>query len=131
MGKSLIYSWLSTEPPNEPKISAIIESKRNNIAPLVSFIQQKHEQPERRNLLGRKASFAPRATQVQVTSEHLLVWLADGHQIQVPLAQFPRLQTGTPVQRNQWRLIGGGTGIHWEALDEDVSIARLLGWPYD
>ncbi len=81
--------------------------------------------------MGRKASFAPRATQVQVTSERLIVWLTDRHQFQAPLAQFPRLQAGTPEQCNGWHLIGSGMGIHWEELDEDVSIARLLGWPYD
>lgn len=81
--------------------------------------------------MDKEVSSAPRATLVQVTPEYLMVWLANEHQIQIPLAQFPRLQMATPEQRSLWHLMGNGTGIHWEELDEDVSVARLLGWPSD
>ena len=46
--------------------------------------------------------------------------------VSVPLAWFPRLLDATPKQRAAWELIGRGMGIHWEAIDEDISIASLL-----
>lgn len=70
---------------------------------------------------------APRAIQVQVEAERIMVQLADGRQVSAPLSWFPRLQAGTPEQQAEWRLIGEGTGIHWETLDEDISVAGLLG----
>src|SRR5260370_4782434 len=60
------------------------------------------------------------------TDDALGVWLADVREISVPLAWFPRLLDATPKQRAQWELIGGGIGIHWEDIDEDISIASLL-----
>lgn len=59
------------------------------------------------------------------------VQLADEREISVPLACFPRLQNATDEQRNGWELIGQGVGIHWEAIDEDISVAGLLGLPED
>jgi hypothetical protein len=55
-----------------------------------------------------------------------MVTLRDGRTISVPLAWYPRLQHGTPSERRRWTLIGGGTGIHWPLLDEDISVANLL-----
>jgi hypothetical protein len=49
-----------------------------------------------------------------------------GHTISVPLGWYPRLLHGTPGERNHWRLIGGGEGIHWPDLDEDISVENLL-----
>jgi hypothetical protein len=46
--------------------------------------------------------------------------------VAVPLAWFPRLAHGTPAERANWRLIGGGVGIHWPDLDEDISVESLL-----
>lgn len=66
------------------------------------------------------------ATHVDVSDDTLSVELADGRTIAVPLAWFPRLVHGTSKERATWRLIGAGRGIHWPALDEDVSIANLL-----
>src|ERR1700689_423156 len=63
---------------------------------------------------------------VNVTDDALTVDLADGRTITVPLAWFPRLAHGTPAERAEWRLIGGGTGIHWPSLDEDISVESLL-----
>ncbi|NMC71276.1 MAG: DUF2442 domain-containing protein [Myxococcales bacterium] len=66
------------------------------------------------------------ATHVRVDDERLVVTLADGREVSAPLEWFPRLRDGSPEQRSAWRLIGGGIGIRWEALDEDVSVAGLL-----
>ena len=61
-----------------------------------------------------------------MTDDTLSVDLGDGRTISVPLAWFPRLVHATAKERNNWRLIGGGEGIHWENLDEDISIEGLL-----
>ena len=61
-----------------------------------------------------------------MTDDTLSVDLGDGRTISVPLVWFPRLVNGTPKERNNWRLIGRGEGIHWEDLDEDISIEGLL-----
>jgi len=55
------------------------------------------------------------------------VRMSDGRVVSVPLEWFPRLRDATDEQRANWRLIGKGVGIHWEDLDEDVSVAGLLG----
>lgn len=56
----------------------------------------------------------------------LNVQFSDGQEIKVPLEWFPRLRDATREQRDNWRLIGKGVGIHWEDLDEDISVAGLL-----
>ncbi len=66
------------------------------------------------------------AQSVTASDEALIVDLADGRTITVPLAWFPRLAHGTPAERANWRLIGGGVGIHWPDLDEDISVESLL-----
>lgn len=66
------------------------------------------------------------ARNVSVTEQDLVVELADGRTISVPLSWYPRLQTGTPQERSNWRLIGRGEGIHWPDLDEDISTAGLI-----
>src|SRR2546425_9651542 len=66
------------------------------------------------------------AQAVKVTTDSLMVDLSDGRTITAPLAWFPRLAHGTSKERNHWRLIGGGEGIHWPALDEDISVENLL-----
>jgi hypothetical protein len=63
---------------------------------------------------------------VQFVDDALRVRLADGREIAVPLEWFPRLRDATAAQRSHWRLIGRGVGIHWEELDEDLSVAGLL-----
>ena len=68
----------------------------------------------------------PIAVDVTFTVDTFRVTLEDGRDLSVPLAWFPRLLHGTPEQRAQWELIGGGEGLHWEALDEDISVAGLL-----
>lgn len=54
------------------------------------------------------------------------VRLTDGREISVPLEWFPRLRDATPEQRKNYRMIGKGIGIHWEEIDEDLSVAGLL-----
>ena len=61
-----------------------------------------------------------------VDEDTLTVDLSDGRTIRVPLSWFPRLAHGTAAQRGNWRLVGGGEGIHWPDLDEDLSVASLL-----
>ena len=68
----------------------------------------------------------PLAVDVTFTNSSLRVLLADGREISVPLAWSPRLSAATSEQRTQWRLVGGGVGIHWEAVDEDISVESLL-----
>jgi len=68
----------------------------------------------------------PIAVDVSVTDDSIRLVLADGREISVPLVWSPRLQKATPKERNNWRLIGGGIGIHWEAVDEDISVESLL-----
>lgn len=68
----------------------------------------------------------PNAENVTITEDTLSVDLSDGRTISVPLAWFPRLLHSTPEERNNWRLIGKGHGIHWEDIDEDISIEGLL-----
>ncbi len=68
----------------------------------------------------------PLAVDVTCTDDSLRVVLADGREISVPLLWSSRLQKATPEERRNWRLIGGGIGIHWEAVDEDISIESLL-----
>jgi Protein of unknown function (DUF2442) len=63
---------------------------------------------------------------VTASDEALIVDLTDARTITVPLAWFPRLVHGTPANRANWRIIGGGAGIHWPDLDEDISVESLL-----
>jgi hypothetical protein len=70
--------------------------------------------------------FDATAVDVQVTEDTLHVVLADGRELTAPLAWFPRLMEATAEQRGDWRLIGHGQGIHWPAVDEDISVASLL-----
>jgi len=66
------------------------------------------------------------AVDVCCTDDDLSVVLSDGRIVKVPLAWFPRLVGASAKQKADWELIGGGIGIHWEAVDEDISVASLL-----
>jgi len=68
----------------------------------------------------------PNAEDVTVTEDTLSIDLSDGRTISVPITWFPRLVHATPEERNSWRLIGRGQGIHWEGIDEDISVEGLL-----
>jgi hypothetical protein len=66
------------------------------------------------------------AVDVSCSKDVLSVTLSDGRVISVPLVWFPRLVEASPRRRSDWELIGGGIGVHWEALDEDISVSSLL-----
>ena len=68
----------------------------------------------------------PNAMDVTVTEDTLSVDLSDGRTISVPLAWYPRLLYASQEERDTWRLIGNGEGIHWPGPDEDISINHLL-----
>ena len=75
--------------------------------------------------------FEPLAVELSFTSDTLCVRLADGREVSAPLAWFPRLQQATSKQRQRWRLIGGGIGIHWDAVDEDISAEACVALELD
>lgn len=66
------------------------------------------------------------AVDVSFDKDMMHVHLKDGRRISVPLEWFPKLKKAKPKQRNNWRLIGKGIGIHWPDLDEDISVSALL-----
>jgi hypothetical protein len=66
------------------------------------------------------------AIAVETTETALRIVLADGRELTAPMEWFPRLRDATPAQRGNWRLIGGGQGIHWPDVDEDIAVATLL-----
>ena len=66
------------------------------------------------------------ATDIWFDELKMFVRLDDGREIAVPIDWFPRLRDATEKQRKNWRLIGGGEGIHWEDIDEDVLVEGLL-----
>ncbi len=68
----------------------------------------------------------PHATQVECTSEELVVSLSDGRVLSVPLVWFPRLAHATSEQLSNFELLGEGEGIHWPEVDEDISVLGLL-----
>ena len=68
----------------------------------------------------------PLALDISFSDHSMTVRLADGREVAVPLEWSHRLRNATPAQRNDWRLIGGGVGIHWESIDEDLSVESLL-----
>lgn len=68
----------------------------------------------------------PAVLSVTVSDDTLSVELADGRTIAVPLAWYPRLVYGSFAERNNWRIIGRGAGIHWDDLDEDISVEGLI-----
>ena len=63
---------------------------------------------------------------ISVIDDAMEVNLTDGRQIRIPLEWFPKLRDASPEQRQNWRLIGKGIGIHWPELDEDVSLEGML-----
>ena len=67
-----------------------------------------------------------RIVRVDVTEDVLVVDLADGRSVSVPLAWYPRLLHATPAQRRHWQIAGAGFGIHWPDVDEDLSVQGIL-----
>jgi Protein of unknown function (DUF2442) len=72
------------------------------------------------------AKLEPIAIDLQIDDVMLRVRLADGRELSVPLAWYPKLANATPAQRNAFRWIGKGVGIHWPDLDEDLSVLGML-----
>lgn len=68
----------------------------------------------------------PLAKKLSFESDTMWVELADGRKMGVPLAYFPRLLRATEAQRRDFVISGGGTGLHWDDLDEDISVRALL-----
>lgn len=68
----------------------------------------------------------PHAVDVAIDEAALHFVLADGREISAPLEWFPRLRDATPEQRQHWRLIGKGIGVHWPEIDEDIAVATLM-----
>mgnify|MGYP001800505007 CR=1 FL=1 len=68
----------------------------------------------------------PKIQTIEITDDTLSVDLSDGRTISVPLAWYPRLLHGSVAERNNWRLISTGDGIHWNQLDEDISVKNII-----
>ena len=66
------------------------------------------------------------AVEVSFSNDALSVGLSGGRVVSVPLVWFPRLADAKPEERSDWELLGGGIGIHWEQIDEDISVESLL-----
>jgi hypothetical protein len=67
-----------------------------------------------------------KAINVVFSDSKMIVFLEDGREISIPLEWFPRLRNATLNQLKKWRFIGNGEGIHWDEIDEDVSVENLL-----
>ena len=76
------------------------------------------------NILAVK--FDDHAVDVGFHKNSLCLVLADGREIRAPLEWFPRLREASDVQRNNWRFIGNGSGVHWPDVDEDIAVSTLI-----
>jgi len=70
--------------------------------------------------------FEANATKICFDTDDMSIALSDSRQLSIPLVYFPRLLNASPEQRKQYELSGNGTGIHWETIDEDISVPGLL-----
>lgn len=70
--------------------------------------------------------FDDHAIDVSFTKDALHFVLADGREISAPLEWFPRLRDANEKERNTWRLIGNGIGVHWPEIDEDIAVSTLM-----
>ena len=78
------------------------------------------------NVNSKAVRVESRIIDLSFTTDALKVVLADGREVSAPLEWFPRLRDASEQQRKNWRLIGRGIGIHWEDVDEDISVKSLL-----
>ena len=67
-----------------------------------------------------------RIQSVRFAGDEMLVRFSDNRELSVPVASFPRLQAASSPARDDWQLIGRGLGIHWECVDEDLSVENIL-----
>ncbi|HKI00926.1 MAG TPA: DUF2442 domain-containing protein [Thermoanaerobaculia bacterium] len=63
---------------------------------------------------------------ISFSDENMIIHFSDGREIVVPVSYFSRLKAASGADRNQWALIGRGLGVHWESLDEDLSVENIL-----
>lgn len=75
------------------------------------------------SVLGEREALAQK---VRVSADQLAVELVDGRTVSAPVQWYPRLAHGSPVERQNWQIIGRGIGIHWPDLDEDIAVEDLL-----
>lgn len=68
----------------------------------------------------------PLASEIQCTEDELIVSLKDGRALHLPLSWFPKLLHATPTQRNDFEILGDGEGVHWDGIDEDLSVRGFL-----
>lgn len=68
----------------------------------------------------------PNVYDTRISDDTLTIDLEDGRTVSVPIAWYPRLLFATKKERKNWRIIGKGLGIHWEEIDEDISVEALL-----
>lgn len=78
------------------------------------------------NTLSSVSPTSVMAIAIRFTDDAMVVGLSDGREVSVPLEWFPRLRDATPAQRENWRLIAKGIGMHWEDIDEDIAVSTLL-----
>lgn len=78
------------------------------------------------NTLSSPSPTAVLAVDVTFGEDSINVRLSDGREVSVPLEWFPRLRNATPKQRENWRFIAKGVGMHWEDIDEDIAVSTLL-----
>lgn len=71
------------------------------------------------------------AAAVSFDADNMWVRLTDGRQLGVPLSNFPHLAKASPAQRKKYLISGGGNGLHWDDLDEDISVPALLAGTVD
>ena len=71
-------------------------------------------------------TFEQRIKNIAFSGDTMKVRFSDGVEVEVPVSNFPRLLTATSSQRNNWELIGRGIGVHWDGIDEDLSVENIL-----
>ena len=76
-------------------------------------------------------TFEARASKIWFDNDNMWLTLSDGRQLSIPLVYFPRLHKATKQQRENYELSGSGTGLHWDEIDEDISVPNLLIGIYD
>jgi len=75
---------------------------------------------------GEMFSASNQIADVRFDKANLIAELTDGRQIKAPLSWYPRLEKATPEERDHWKLVGKGYGVHWPDVDEDISVTMLL-----
>ena len=76
--------------------------------------------------LAEKVMYEPIAKKVAFANNFLCLYLADGREIKVPIEFYPRLKKATKKQRQNYEILGLGTGIHWKDIDEDLSVEGIV-----